>query len=618
MSALVAAVARRFGAARRDSSTSDAGGPFDIAMAMAQAMAHRGDALTHHHGGEAALAVRGRDRGPFAQHGALTAVIDGRIDNRAALIDAGVIAPQDEVGDAEIVARAFLRWGRECAAHLLGDFAFVVWDGDQGLLLAARDRLGVKPLYYHDGSHLLVATEAQALVASGLFAREPDMLSVALMLSFQHDEGRTWLEGVRSVPPGHWLEAKAGDTSVSIRRYWSPDPWRKMAPASDDEHATLFADTFREAVRCRMTPGRTLGITLSGGMDSSAVACQASALANGGGPPAALHLGFPGLACDEERFSRAVAARWAMPTIDVDSESAADAMRPAAMHPDVVYHPTQTCFAPLLARAREQGVSAVLTGLGGDQWLDETGTECADALAAGRIAEGADIAGLTRRPWAWESYRRLWQAGLKRLVPERARIATRRWRPRQHPLFLSRRWGDRVLEAVDESHRRRPGIDAYPDHTSAALCRELDSFSTRVPLAQADVFYALAGLEVAHPFFDVRIFELMLAMPRAQRIRRGIHKHKPLLRRALAELMPATVLERTDAAEFSCYMRDVFVRWHRRDIVAILDDSRLARLGIIDPRAVRAAFEEGLSTPHSVTHFGLIVSMEVWLRQVWS
>ena len=126
------------------------------------------------------------------------------------------------------------------------------------------------------------------------------------------------------------------------------------------------------------------------------------------------------------------------------------------------------------------------------------------------------------------------------------------------------------------------------------------------------------GLRVTHPFVDQRVFELALSLPRAHRLRRGWRKRKPILRKAVKNMLPERVAARRDAAEFSCYLRDIYVGVHREKVTALLKDSRLADLGIIDMNHVRSSFDSGLPSPHSIIQFGMVLSMELWLRQDWS
>jgi asparagine synthetase B (glutamine-hydrolysing) len=148
------------------------------------------------------------------------------------------------------------------------------------------------------------------------------------------------------------------------------------------------------------------------------------------------------------------------------------------------------------------------------------------------------------------------------------------------------------------------------------LCEELVRFSTCVPLGQAEQLGARAGIVFSHPFFDLRLVELMLAMPYQVRLRRGVLKAKPLLRRAMRQRLPAAVLARRDAAELSTVRRAALRGPHRAFVQGLFaGSSRLADLGIIRPAAVREALVTEASAPER--RLSILVALEIWLRSAW-
>jgi asparagine synthase (glutamine-hydrolysing) len=175
--------------------------------------------------------------------------------------------------DSEIALHLYEDFGAHCVRHLRGEFAFVLWDETNQLLLAARDRFGIKPLYYavHDET-LFLASEVKALFAAGVPARWDHEYF------YQHATGpamadRTLFEGVHQVPPGHYLMAT--ENGLRVLRYWEFDytPASELASNTRDERSYVeeFAAVFEEAVRLRMHADVPVGCYLSGGLDSCAV-----------------------------------------------------------------------------------------------------------------------------------------------------------------------------------------------------------------------------------------------------------------------------------------------------------------------------------------------------------
>jgi asparagine synthase (glutamine-hydrolysing) len=173
--------------------------------------------------------------------------------------------------DSEIVLHLYEEYGAHCVHHLRGEFAFVLWDARQRRLLAARDRFGIKPLFYADiGPTLAFASEAKALMAAGLAPRwdEEGVAQIAAFSTLSPD--RSLFQGVRQVPPGHFLLASAGDRQLV--RYWDFDypPAAAQAgppdPASDADQVERFRAALDEAVRLRLRADVPVGCYLSGGI----------------------------------------------------------------------------------------------------------------------------------------------------------------------------------------------------------------------------------------------------------------------------------------------------------------------------------------------------------------
>src|SRR5262245_34959969 len=123
--------------------------------------------------------------------------------------------------DTEVILRAYSRWGKDCVDHFRGMFAFAIWDEQRQRLLLARDRLGIKPLYYYSGKgFFLFASEVRALLASGLVPRELDPIGFSEYLAYQSMPApRTMILGVQALPPGTWMEVDASG-QTSLHQYW--------------------------------------------------------------------------------------------------------------------------------------------------------------------------------------------------------------------------------------------------------------------------------------------------------------------------------------------------------------------------------------------------------------
>src|SRR5919197_2136153 len=176
--------------------------------------------------------------------------------------------------DTEVLLQAYAAWGRACVEELRGMFAFAIWDADRQELFLARDRLGIKPLYYYAGEGLFAfASEVRTLLASGLVPRRVDPVGLRDYLTYQSlPAPRTMIDGVPARPPASWLVVDAAGHVVQ-QRYWdlleaSAGHASDTSLAASHQH---LAALLREAVAMHLVSDVPLGAFLSGGIDSSMV-----------------------------------------------------------------------------------------------------------------------------------------------------------------------------------------------------------------------------------------------------------------------------------------------------------------------------------------------------------
>lgn len=211
------------------------------------------------------------DTQPRSDHG-LTVAGDIRIDNRDELFECLSISEQPEkVPDSRVLLNAYQKWGANCARHIYGSFAFVIWDTHKSQLFAARDRFGVKPLYYHiDSETFAAASEKKALLTLPSVSGRVDESKIGdFLISLYEDKERTFFESLSRLPPAHIMVIDA--EGACQRQYWDLDPTRRVTLGSDAAYERRFRELFEQAVRSRLRTSGSVGTSLSGGIDSSAV-----------------------------------------------------------------------------------------------------------------------------------------------------------------------------------------------------------------------------------------------------------------------------------------------------------------------------------------------------------
>ena len=273
------------------------GGAAPALQAMQAALADYGSACVAWRAGDAAFGCRGADDEPrhhVDARAGLVAFADARIDDREGLTAALGIAPAERraLTDAALILRAFARWGADCPRHLLGDYAFAVWDTRKRVLFCARDHIGARPLYYaHENGRFAFASAVEALLA---IADMPDALDETMVAthlgSTRCSDTRTFFQAVRKLPPGHTLTVEASPRGwaaarMRVARHWFPEQAPLARPASDDTFIEQFLHLYGQAVRDRCANG-PVGAHLSGGLDSSSIAVLAAReLRRQGRPP---------------------------------------------------------------------------------------------------------------------------------------------------------------------------------------------------------------------------------------------------------------------------------------------------------------------------------------------
>ena len=272
--------------------------------------------------------------------------------------------------DSEIALHLYEEFGAHCVQRLRGEFAFVLWDEASQRLFAARDRFGIKPLYYavHSGTFYL-ASEIKALFAAGVPKRW-DHETFYQGATGPAMPDRTLFEGVHQVPPGHYLTATTN--GMRILRYWEfyYPPADELAADTRDESAFVeeFTAVFEEAMRLRMRADVPVGCYLSGGLDSCSVLGFAARISSS--PIQAFTLTFDQAAYDEGDLAREMAERAGanFRPVPIKQSDIAENFADAIWHSETLCSNGHGVSKYLLSRAvRDAGYKVVLTGEGSDE-----------------------------------------------------------------------------------------------------------------------------------------------------------------------------------------------------------------------------------------------------------
>ena len=502
--------------------------------------------------------------------------------------------------DTEVLLRAFDTWGEAALARLRGMFGLAYFQaGPTPTLLLARDRFGIKPLYWHeDRGRVLFASEVTAIVRGGLVPDEASGEALARFLEWGSvPSPLTTVKDVRALPPGHIL--KISSRGARVERYWDLDgaveAARRAAPRTAADAVVATRERLEESVRLHLVSDVPLGVFLSGGIDSSALA----ALAAEGRPQplTTLSVAFEERALSEAAYARRMAARVGadhhevlLRAPDVFADLGAFF---AAMDQPTVDGLNTWCIA---RAAREAGLTVVLSGLGGDEvfWgYDHLRRTAALGLARAVMAAlpAAVRRGVTRLgPMAGALLAR---PGLDRLAaleaptPPGVYHLVRGLFPRATVRdLLGASEGDLEAAAPALTGDARAGAG---DLREALTRLEFSHYLGDQLLRDTDVMGMAHSIEARVPYLDHRLVETVLGLPAALKLDRA--RPKPLLLDALGDRLPREIWDRPKMGftfPMAAWMRERAPELER----LCLEDKRLQRSAV---EAVWSAFAAGRS-----------------------
>lgn len=489
---------------------------------------------------------------------------DGRIDNRRELLR--ILEPQpagkrSQISDEELVLAAYGKWGLECPGHLIGDFAFAIWDHKKHRLLCARDHFGVKPFYYSLSKDCFVfGSTPLAILASG---RVPPVIHEERIADHLVnplegvDKTSSFYKDVFRLPPAHMLIVQA--EGMRLERYWELRPAAACGLRTESEYIEAFRELFAESIRCRLDGVPAPASMLSGGMDSSAI----------------VGMGRKVLAEEGKRL-HALAVVSNSPDTNRETAHISSVLHQGNLQPHLISETELTAWLDELVEAieveaepfdclmnlnravylhaRDQGISALLDGIDGDTLLSGSGhlTQLWRQGAYRTILEETLKAeGLTAE---YKTHRRLFfnsfLSTITPLAPDWIRNIRRQYRYRRvvdtsirdsiidREFAVRPRLGERFARLA--SHSPRPLAFTQMEFHKISL----DHPFLTVGLERYERVASAFGIEARHPFTDVRLAEFCLGLPWQLKTQRGWTKM--ILRRAMEPYLPSAVIWRKD------------------------------------------------------------------------
>jgi asparagine synthase (glutamine-hydrolysing) len=493
----------------------------------------------------------------FNEDGSVVVVFNGEIYNYQELI------PELQAlghvfrtkSDTEVIVHAWEAWGERCVERFRGMFAFALWDRNRQTFFLARDRLGVKPLFYAllaDGT-LLFGSELKSLLAHGGLSREMDPLAVEEYFALGYiAEPRTIFRGAHKLPPAHTLTIVRGQPLPPPREYWDVR-FTTDANIGLDEACEELRRRLAESVKLRMISEVPLGAFLSGGVDSSAVVATMAGVSNG--PVQTCSIAFDDAAYDEAAFAQMVADRYRtdhfVQTVKSDDFDLIDTLAQCYDEPYADSSAIPTYRVCQLARQR---VTVALSGDGGDEsfggyrryrlHMMEERMRAAMPLALRRSVFGTLGRLYPKADWAPRVLRaKTTFEGMARTSVEgyfhSMSLLRQPLRSQLYSAKLRSALGGYDARAVFERHAARADTD-----DALALIQYIDMKTYLVGDINTKVDRASMAhsLEVREPLMDHPLVEWLATLPSSLKLRGA--ESKLLLKRAMEPALPRDVLYR--------------------------------------------------------------------------
>jgi len=556
------------------------------------------------------------ERGPTSGSHGDALCFDGRLDNYKELSEELGLSDPEILLDSQIVLAAFAQWSEACFSRFVGDWALVVWSEKDQSLYLARDHAGTRTLYFrHEQGEAVWATYLDTFhTRDAKFQLSDDYAACYLAGRFVRD--LTPYEGIRSVPPGHYLKIHEG--VLSRRQHWSSTVETTLRYDTDAEYEARFLTLFQQSVARRTGPGAPILAQLSGGMDSTAIVCMSDQIQRRNDPNSKI-LDTVSVYDDSEAslnerpyFSVTEAKRGKMGT-HLDMAFSQRTFEPYDGADGIYLLPGADSFSIEQERrfrdaVWQKGYRSVLSGIGGDEVLGgipDPLPELADYLVSGNVRR------LLCQSIAWSLIDR---SPLLATLGRTASYAACLYissKPRNRdvpPWILSplrrRSW---EIEAPHQTLRTRVGIAPHCLDNSLAWWSVMETLPHLFP-------QLLVRPEYRYPFLDKDLVNYLFSIPREQILRPG--RRRSLMRRALANIVPYEVLERRRKAYQLRAPLHALQQAH--DVLdKLFAEPLLADAGLIDVTILRQSLRRTAEGDPAWWQAMLrTIALELWLRSI--
>lgn len=476
-------------------------------------------------------------------------------------------------GDTEVLLHAYQQWGKDCLSRLNGMWAFLVYDRRRRIVFGARDRFGVKPLYYFKASQrILFASEIKGILASRMYGSGANIrwsTASQFLLSWELDSSPyTFYEGVEQVPAGSMFELQMGG-ELKFQRYWSLSDVE--TPPANDPYRT-YAELFEDAVKLRMRSDVPVGVCLSGGLDSSSIICEMARLSSS----KVEAFSYMAEEFDESLYIKDTVAQTGsvLNLVDLSRLNLWSALTDVLKFHDEPVHSINVVIGfELMRLASLKGVKVVLNGQGADEtaagyssyfneywaslirqarlmaaWREMSAYAAAHRVPKTRLYKEAGLRAIATMVASWSLYR----LAKDRIAPKRAAVSE---------------WFDAAFLTAYQPVRER----LAPQSLSEVLRYAVEHSPLPLYLRVEDRNSMGNSVESRLPFMDYRLVSFLFSMPDEYKLRGEWNKY--IQRRALIGKIPESVRMRVDKMGFPVPLK----KWMAGEVLDSVADALHSR-----------------------------------------
>ncbi len=557
-----------------------------------------------------------KDQPLISKHNNLRLVMDGRIDNKKELLD--LLSSSNKpspMTDADYVLMSYEIWKEKCVEKLVGDFVFILWDGNQNKLFCARDCIGVKPLYYYQGKDFIaLASDPGGIFNLPFIEKKINIDMATSYLTGTLHTKETFFTNLYQLQAAHSLTITKNQ--IKSQQYWSLDSNKKIFLTSDEEYRECFLDLLSKSIIDKLHDKDKVGILLSGGFDSSSIFCLIEELKSKN----RLNTNITGYTAtfdekevDESNYIRSIEKKWdakihkTKPLFTSPIWELDEGLR-VNTGPLVLKH---YLTDELFKYAQNDGCTTILTGIGGDDFFNLNPFDLYELIPE------------LNKTQAWELIN-------NSSVFYKTTSLTFLYKTLKYHLAQS------ILQPLKLIYKKKQFYNKYRWINSLGLKKKFEelqegnhknnfkSISTgyiNIQCTEWDRIASSKSIELIHPFCDRRLVEFAYQIPRAQIIQGLIPKG--LLRETFKGILPNTIRNREGKTRFN-YLSNKNLGVDNRDLAyKLLSSSCLEELGVINKEPVLRMYldfcndckDEKKINNLSNHNIWYLLSLENWLQK---